>query len=138
MEPAIASGSDVIGDAAYYSTHRPARWDVIAFSLANSTGSFVKRIIGLPGETIHLTTKGLIINGAIVAIPPALKRFSCFARHEDHKFGTGDPFKIPTDSVFVVGDNSQGYVTDSREFGPVPVRNLQARILAAVQVTPIT
>jgi signal peptidase I len=138
MEPAIASGSDVIGDATYYATHRPARWDVVAFSLANSTGSFVKRIIGLPGETIQLTSKGLIINGATVAVPPALKgRFSCFEKHEDHKFGV-DPFKVPADSVFVVGDNVQGYVTDSREFGPVPVRNLEARILAAVQVTPVT
>jgi len=45
---------------------------------------------------------------------------------------------VPADSVFVVGDNPHVYVTDSRELGPVPIKNLEARILASIQVTPIS
>jgi signal peptidase I len=144
MEPAIATGSDVIGDLSYYSKHAPKRWDVVVFSApeANKTGSnsgrFVKRIVGLPGETIHLTHKGLQINGAMIPIPLTLKgRFSSFEKHQEYKFGI-NPYHIPADSVFVLGDNPEVYVADSREFGPIPIRNLEARVLASVRITPIT
>ena len=138
MEPAIAAGSDVLGDVSYYSSHKPERWDVVAFSLPNSAGRFVKRIIGLPGETIHFTHKGLWINGVLTPVPPSLRgRFSTFSKHEDHKFGH-EPCKVPADSVFVIGDRTDIYVTDSREFGPVPVANLEARIVAAIHITPVT
>lgn len=143
MEPAIATGSDVVGDVSYYSKNKPGRWDVVVFSLPSASksgpdsGRFIKRIIGLPGETIHLTSKGLRINGAMVPVPPALKgRFASFRNHDEHKFGT-ESFKIPADCVFVIGDNPEVYVADSRELGPIPIRNLEARILASVQVTPI-
>src|SRR5205085_7714886 len=125
VEPAIPTGSDVIGDSSYYSTHRPERWDIVAFSAPGSkpnanAGRFVKRIVGLPGETIQLTNKGLVINESLVPVPPALKgRFSSFGRHEDYKYGT-KAYKIPADSVFMMGDNSEVYVSDSRKFVPVP------------------
>jgi|SRR5947209_4518297 len=144
MEPAIATGSDVVGDVTYYSKNKPKRWDVVVFSLPNASqsgadsGRFIKRIIGLPGETIHLTPRGLKINGAMTPIPPALKgRFASFRNEEEYRFGS-EPFKIPADSVFVIGDNPEVYVADSRELGPIPIRNLEARILASVRVTPIT
>jgi signal peptidase I len=137
MEPAIAAGSDVIGDVSHYSTHRPERWDVVAFSLDGGDGRFVKRIIGLPGETIHLTAKGVKINGSFVAANSELKGcFSSFAPHDDYEFGT-DPYEVPADSVFVIGDNAKVQPSDSREFGAVPIRNLEARILAAIHLTPI-
>lgn len=138
MEPAIAAGADVLGDPSHYANHKPARWDVVAFSLGNNSNRFVKRILGLPGETIQLTHKGLTIDGSLVPVPPALRgRFASFSQHQDHKYGA-NPFKVPTDSVFLVGDNSHVYVTDSRELGSVPIKNLEARILVSIQVTPIS
>ncbi len=146
MEPAIMAGSDVIGDRSYYARHQPKRWDVVVFSAAppdgsqssDSGGHFVKRIVGLPNETIHLSPKGLRINGAMMAVPAALKdRFSCFECHSEYKFGV-EAFTIPDDSVFVIGDNRDVYVSDSRELGAVPIRNLEARVVATVQITPVT
>lgn len=138
MEPAIAAGSDVIGDTSYYAKHKPARWDIVAFSLGDPKSHFVKRVLGLPGETIQFTQKGLTINGALVPVPRELRgRFSSFAHHQDHKFGV-QPFKVPADSVFLIGDNQSVYVTDSRELGPVPIQNLQARILASVHLTSVS
>ena len=137
MEPAIAAGTDVLGDPSHYGNNKPARWDVVAFSLGNNPNRFVKRILGLPGETIQFTHKGLTIDGSLVPVPPELcGRFASFSQHQDHKHGA-HPFKVPADSVFLVGDNPHVYVTDSRELGPVPIKNLEARILAAIQVTPI-
>jgi len=138
MEPAIAAGTDVLGDTSHYANHKPARWDVVAFSLGNKQNRFVKRIIGLPDETIQFTHKGVMINGSLVPVPAELGgRFASFSSHHDHKHGAS-PFKVPADSVFVVGDNPHVYVTDSRELGPVPIKNLEARILASIQVTPIS
>ncbi len=137
MEPAIASGTDVLGDPTYYSHNRPNRWEVVVFTVPKSEGYFVKRIIGLPGETIHLSYKGLNVNGAMVPIPSVLKdRFSSFKKHEAQSYGH-EPFKVPADSVFVMGDNAHVYVADSREIGAVPIGSLQARVLASVFIVPI-
>jgi type IV secretory pathway protease TraF len=83
----------------------------------------------LPGETIQLTTEGLKIDGEIVSPPSELKdRFSSFKKRASHKFGV-EPFRIPGDSVFLIGDNAELDVMDSRVHGPVPVGNLEARVL---------
>jgi len=115
MEPTVSAGSDVIVDRSYYSKHKPKRWDVVIFSFipeGSKPGSaprhYLKRIIGLPGETIHLTPKGLKINGAMMSIPPILQdRFSSFrippkssfTDRPGYKFGI-EPYTIPEDSVF--------------------------------------
>jgi signal peptidase I len=139
MEPTITANTDVLGDHTYYSKNRPQRWDVVVFTLPGSDkGRYVKRILGLPGEAIHLTLEGLIIEGAKVSVPPILQdRFASFKRFPEHKYGN-EPFKIPADSVFLIGDNPRIYVADSRVFGPIPIRNLEARLVASLHTTPIT
>ena len=110
----------------------------MAFVLEGGDGRFVKRIIGLPGETIHLTAKGVKINGSFIA--GALRDqgllLIVLAPDDDYEYGT-DPYEVPADSVFVIGDNAKVQPSDSREFGAVPIRNLEARILAAIHLTPI-
>ena len=136
MEPTILTGSEVISDVAHYSSHAPKRWDVVVFSLPGGGGQFIKRIVGLPGETIHLTSEGLKVNGTVISAPSKELNdcFSSFRHHPDHKYGFGE-FKIPADSVFLLGDNPSVYVADSREFGPIPIRNLEARVFASVHIT---
>jgi signal peptidase I len=90
---------------------------------------YVKRIIGLPGETIQFTPEGLLINGKKARVPPHLKeRFSSFKRFNSHKYAV-KPYQIPQDSVFLVGDNTEIEVMDSRVHGAVPIGNLEARVL---------
>lgn len=145
MEPTITAGSDVIGDRSYYSDHKPQRWEVVVFTLNKeksesgaSSGYYVKRIVGLPGETVHFTPGGLRIDAAHAQVPARLAdRFSSFLRHQEHKFGD-EPYQIPADSVFVIGDNTRIYVADSRVHGSVPIANLEARVLAGVQTTWLT
>jgi signal peptidase I len=139
MEPTITANSDVIGDSSHYTKNRPQRWDVVVFSLPGSDkGRYVKRIIGLPGETIQFTPQGVTINGAPVSVPALLKdRFSAFKSFPEHKHGS-QPYKIPADSVFLIGDNPRIFVADSRVFGHIPVRNIEARLVASVRTSPIT
>jgi signal peptidase I len=138
MEPTITAGSDVIGDRSYYSKHKPERWDVVVFTLKGSPGCFIKRIVGLPGETIQFTPGGLKINSADASIPKKLAdRFSAFTMHREHTCGN-EPHRIPDDSVFVIGDNTRIYVADSRLHDAVPIANLEARVLAGVHTTWLT
>jgi signal peptidase I len=90
---------------------------------------YVKRIVGLPGETIQFTADGIKIDGAIIAPPSHLKtQFSSFRKRAKQKYGI-DPYQIPDDSVFVLGDNTAIEVVDSRECGPIPLGNLEAKVL---------
>ena len=56
MESAIASGDTVLINKMAYTLTSPSRYSVIAFKLPNVAGSkvYVKRIIGLPGETVQI------------------------------------------------------------------------------------
>jgi len=134
MEPAIPTGSNVIGHVSYYSSHKPERWDVVVFSIPGKDGQFIKRIVGLPGETIKLASDGLRINGSVVPPPAEFKdSFGTFKHDVNYKHASGE-FTIPDDSVFVMGDNQAIYVADSREHGAVPIRNLEAKVIAAVRL----
>jgi len=144
MEPTITSGTDLLADELHYKNERPSRWHVVVFSLPadlESLGAeaprFMKRVIGLPGETIQLTPEGPFLNGAKMAVPPRLAdRFSSFTPFDGYRFGL-EPYPIPDDSVFLVGDNPKIYVSDSREFGAIPIRCIHSRVVATVRVDPV-
>jgi signal peptidase I len=135
MEPGISAGADILGDRSHYAKSPPQRWDVVVFTLPGQAvepgcepARYVKRIVGLPGEMIQLGPSGLLINGSAPSVPAELKdRFSSFKTFPEYKYGI-EPFAIPADSVFLMGDNSSVYVVDSRVLGPIPVRNLEARV----------
>jgi signal peptidase I len=134
MEPAIATGAEVVAEPGYYASHHPRRWEVVLFSLPDGSGPFVKRIVGLPGETIQLTAHGVRVNGQMLAPPAHLKDcFSSVKHHANNKHGSAE-FQIPAGSVFLVGDNTAIHVADSREHGAVPVGNLQARVVASINL----
>ena len=90
---------------------------------------YVKRIIGLPGETIHFTERGIAINGRHLDIPSHLPKYSNITKKPGDIYGFDRPYEIPHDSVFLIGDNVHMDVVDSRKCGPIPIGNLEARVL---------
>jgi signal peptidase I len=108
----------------------PARGDVLVFhppgvgSVAqrNSPGeakvTFIKRVVGLPGETVQ----GLD-NRVLICRAP---RVACHVLHEPYASGvTSDfgPITVPAHSYLMLGDNRQDS-EDSRIWGPLPRRNV--------------
>ncbi|MFH2127132.1 MAG: signal peptidase I [Pseudomonadota bacterium] len=78
----------------------PQRGDVVVF--ANPTGhgpDFVKRIVGLPGETVEMRGKAVYVNGRM--LEHGWGRYTPRSHQSDH-FG---PFKVPANSYFMMGDN---------------------------------
>jgi signal peptidase I len=103
-----------------------SRGDIVAFrtpprvaATCGTGGVFVKRVIALPGETFA-ERKGVVsVNGK-----PLTERYVKLREHET--FGRR---RVPSGSYFLLGD-ARSQSCDSRVFGPVPRRDLIARVVA--------
>ena len=102
------------------SFNRLERWDMVAFhhrfgQEASREGSklAVKRIIGLPGETVEMKNGTVRINGIPLKEPYVEKNFT-----QDRIY-----IRVPAKSYFVLGDNRQ-VSNDSRRWGVVPLTHV--------------
>jgi len=122
----------ILANRFVYHLHNPRRGDIIVFNVpkkalaeCNADGVFVKRLIGLPGETIAVRTindKGYVfINGRKLNEP-----YIEAARRGDESFG---PKKIPAGQYFMMGDNRKASC-DSRRWGTVPRGNIIGKVFA--------
>jgi len=117
MEPNLHAGQRLIIEKISYHLHPPRRGDIIVLRLSSQRGNFlIKRVVGLPGETIAIHDQQVFINGQPLKEPYLSQpiRYSM------------PPRRIPEDSVFVLGDN-RDFSNDSHSFGPVPLSNVIGR-----------
>ncbi len=104
----------------------PVMGDIIVFRSPVEENKFlVKRLIGLPGDTIEIKNGHIIVNGKIQDSPSSFRNFTYYNRGEYGK--AGRPIKVPENSLFVLGDNSSNSV-DSRYWGFVPYDNLAGKV----------
>ena len=87
------------------------RFDIVVLNYNGSR--LIKRVIGLPGDSIKYEDNKLYINGKLVK-----EKFKRNTETYDFKYDV-----IPEDSYFVLGDN-RGNSTDSRVIGPVNKKNI--------------
>lgn len=124
-QPALgcqAAISDLVAVHAF-GKRAPQRFEIVVFSTPPLTkircgagGFFIKRLIGLPGETVADKHGTILVDGRPLAEP----YLSAAGRAQDSNFGT---WHVPRGRYFLLGDN-RGSSCDSRVWGSVPRRNL--------------
>ena len=144
MVPQLQVNDRVVVSRLAYDLHKPHRGDIVVFAappgeapppphrnlasrLVHDLGSglglstdqtvLIKRVIGLPGETVQGQSGRIYIDGRLL-IEPYLSKMT-----ETSAFG---PEHIPAGMVWVMGDN-RGNSSDSRVFGAIPERTIVGR-----------
>ncbi len=131
MDPNIKDRQYLIIDEVTYRARAIERGDVVVFRAPpDPTKYYVKRIIGLPGETVK-------INGQKITIINTTHPDG-FILDEPYITHTSSDYleiKVPADRYFVMGDNRSGSY-DSREWGTLPKTSIRGRAL--LRLLPIT
>ena len=124
MSPELKSGEVVLCDRLGRFVRMPERGDLVLFQTQD--GLFVKRIVGMPGETIELVGGHVFIN----SIPLDESDY------EVNYVGDLPPVDIPAGSVFLLGDNrEQMYDSRLESVGCVPFRDILAML--RLRVSPL-
>lgn len=133
MAPTANPGETVRLDHTAYVTSLPERWDIVVFEMPRYPGTLYSfRVVALPGETVSLVTGGISVNGRPVVPPPHVTNVSYvsldYPAFPYARSSVTSPYVVPTNSYFVLGDNSTRAVIDSRFLGVLHVTNLVGRI----------
>src|SRR5215468_22493 len=95
----------------------PVRGQLVIFSsvVPGENSDVVKRVIGLPGETLEVRDGAVWINGQ--------KLSESYVVGKTERYGMPSPYQVPADCYFVMGDNRENSY-DSRFVGCVPRKNI--------------
>ncbi len=118
-----------IKDDFIYFRKLPKRQDVVVFTYPlNKKLDFIKRVIGLPGDTIQIINKKVYVNGKLLKEPYVQFTDPEIYPKEVSPRDNYGPVKVPPGYIFVLGDNrDQSY--DSRFWGFVPVKYIKGKAL---------
>lgn len=117
MQPVLYSEEYVFMERVSYWFSNPQRGDIVVCSFPDSEDSYIKRVVGLPGDSIKVEDGVLYINGT-----------------PDHDYFTGtysedtQECTVPENCVMVMGDNRNDS-TDSRKsyVGPIPYDKIHGK-----------
>jgi len=127
MVPTLVVGDRVLVNKLSYRAHEPNRFDIVVFLAPKGTETalikdLVKRVVGLPGETIEGRDGRILINGAVIEEP------FLPAGTQSRTFG---PVKVPPKSYFMLGDN-RPFSKDSTYFGPIEGKTFVGRVFVRI------
>ena len=124
MAPALQSGEVVLCDRLAKYAAAPERGDIILFQTQD--GAFIKRIVGLPGETVELVGGHVFIDSVPLDESAYVSEY----------VGDMAPLTVPQGTVFVLGDNrAQMYDSRIESVGCIPYAKIAGEL--RVRVAPI-
>lgn len=119
MMPTLYNHEYILVNKAQYLFSTPQRGDVIVFEYPKDTSEdFVKRVIAVPGDTVQVSADGLVTVDGVTINEPYVNDHLNPYEPETLKLGAGQ--------YFVLGDN-RGDSSDSRDWGPVPTKDIIGR-----------
>jgi signal peptidase I len=123
MEDNFWDGEYLLADKISYHFKDPKRGDVIIFKQTESA-DYIKRIVGLPGDTIEIRDGSFYVNGQKL---DETEYLDPDVYTEGKKYlSEGEVYTVPEGKLFVAGDN-RPHSSDSRAFGPVPFDRVKGR-----------
>ena len=111
-----------------YWVRKPERGDIVVFRYPDKNPNaepkdYIKRVIGLPGDTVEIDDYGNVLVNGIPLTEPYIKEPPLYPFPPN-----GIPYRVPDDSLFVLGDNRNNSA-DSRYWGDMPLKNLKGQAI---------
>ena len=132
MYPTFNNADYLIVDEISYYLKDPARGDVVIFHYPNDPKRyFIKRVIGLPGETVVFKNNAVYIKNA--EYPEGIKLSEPYLSQVTTPGGQTE-VEVTQDNYFVMGDN-RGFSSDSRAWGLLPRKNMVGK--AGLRLLPL-
>lgn len=130
MENTLSHGDNLIVDKITYRFSDPKRYDIIVFPFRHEENVYyIKRIIGLPGETIQIQDGSIYINGEILS--------ESYGREVMKSAGLAEePITLGEGEYFVLGDNRNDSM-DSRDPGVSTIHRDEIIGRAWVRIWPL-
>jgi signal peptidase I len=145
MEPTLHIGDRIVVDKLAYDLHGVGRGDIVVFARPPAedcagapVADLVKRVIGLPGETISLSGNGyVLVNGKRLDETwlPESEQGKTYPGPSGNPYSLDHPYKIPANHYFMMGDN-RGDSCDSRYWGPIPKSLMVGKV--DLRIWPLT
>ena len=112
MRPTLENGEFVLVNRMAYKFGQPERGDIIVFRSLNAPEDLIKRVIGLPGETVRVESGKVYVDDVLLA--------EAYIAAAPIYAGT---YTVPDGHLFVLGDNRNDS-SDSHSWGSLPVDNI--------------
>ncbi len=129
MEQTIMEGDRIFGNRLAYLTSEPERFDIVIFKYPDDeTKTYIKRVIGLPGETVEIIDGKVYIDGSSNPLDDSF----C----PETPTGNFGPYQVPEDCYFMMGDNRENS-SDSRYWVNTYVQRSQIIGKAVLRYWPL-
>ena len=144
MQPNLRPEERLIMEKLSYYFHAPRHNEIVVLDMPGSQALIIKRVVGLPGETVEIKHGRIMVNGREMAFTKTVQPgLAALPVGEDSKLypvsaellSEYGPVTLAEDLFFVLGDNRENS-NDSRTFGPVHRDYVKGRIW--VRYWPLT